>query len=116
MKNQKGLTLVELLATLVVLALISGIIISNVAGSVREKKAEVSSYQKKLIEEASESYMANEINDNNIDCVEKTVTVGELIDNGYLSDDYNKFKDQQVRIECIKKSENNIYKYTLISS
>lgn len=117
MKNQKGLTLVELLATLVILALVLGIIIPNVSKSVRNKKHEITNYQEKIIEEATESYITDEINNNNnLECATKNISVNTLIENGYLDDDYDKFKSQQVKVECIKKSDNDIYKYTLIKS
>ncbi len=112
MKKQ-GFTLVELLACLAVLAILSGIVLSNVYETSKKKKEEITTYQEKMIMDAAEAYMADMIDNTNIDCTNTNVLVEKLISAGYLSNEYEKFKNHKVLITCTKKDSNNVYTYEL---
>ena len=80
--NKKGFTLVELIATIVVLALvvsISAYAITNIINSAKEKNYEL---LKKNIKDASETYY-QECKYSDITCND-TVTLQYLVDYGYL--------------------------------
>lgn len=112
MKRQ-GFTLIELLACLAVLAILSGIILSNVYGTSKKKKEEITTYQEKMITDAAEAYMADVIDSTNSECSNTNVSVNKLISDGYLSNEYDKFKNNKVVITCTKKDSNNVYTYEL---
>ena len=120
--NDKGITLIELLATIVVLAIVIGIVFSNITSDVKGKKEELKTYQEELIKEAAESYIADYINDNKTGNCGTTgnpseftdpVLVNNLIEQGYLSDEYHKF-EYSVSITCEQKGNNSVYKYSIV--
>lgn len=59
--NKKGFTLVELLAVIIILSLLTVIVSTSVTKIVKNSKDELSSAQIKLIEDASKSFMADNL-------------------------------------------------------
>lgn len=59
---KKGFTLVELIAVVVLMALIALIVFPNILNSFIEKKQEISNYKKDLIYNATELYMSDKLN------------------------------------------------------
>lgn len=95
--NKKGFTLVELIATIVVLALvvsISAYAITNIINSAKEKNYELLI---KNIKDASETYYqeCKYSNNSGITC-DDTVTLQELVNYGYLKG--NGTKDNKMKI------------------
>ena len=109
--DNKGLTLMELLATLLVLAIIATIVSTNVTGIIKNKRNEANEYQENIIKEAAESYVADSINDGN-DVCEKSISVSTLIQDGYLDDEYKKY-GYSVKVTCTTKGTNQIYSYEI---
>ena len=105
--NNKGLTLIELLATLLVLAIVATIVSTNI----KNKRNEANEYQENIIKEAAESYVADSINDGN-DVCEKSISVSTLIQDGYLDDEYKKY-GYSVKVTCTTKGTNQIYSYEI---
>ena len=52
--NNKGLTLIELLATLLVLAIVATIFFTNITGIIKEKRNEANEYQENIIKEGKD--------------------------------------------------------------
>lgn len=100
--NKKGFTLVELIATIVVLALvvsISAYAITNIINSAKEKNYELLI---KNIKDASETYY-QECKYSDITCND-TVTLQELVNYGYLKG--NGTKDNKMEIINPKDNKN----------
>ena len=108
--NKNGFTLVELLAVIIILSVVALIAVPNVLRLLNDNKAEINGYEKKLIIDAAEAYMADNISE---DCENTSVTVSTLIDDGYLADSYEKYKNNNVNITCEEKEGVNKYNYTL---
>ena len=79
----KGFTLVELLAVLIILAVISLIVMVSVGDTISNSKNSLSDVQKKRIEEAAEIYYNREGMNIDADCV----NVSDLIEDGYIQGD-----------------------------
>ena len=109
--NNKGLTLIELLATLLVLAIVATIVSTNVTGIIKEKREKTNEYQENIIKEATESYVADSINDGN-DVCGTSISISNLIQDGYLDDEYEKY-DYSVKVTCTTKGTNQIYSYDI---
>ena len=89
MKNNRGFTLVELLATLVVLSIIVSITGYTIITTINKSKEENYNVLVKNIVSAAESYYLeckynNNTTSNGITC-SNTVTLGNLVRYGYLS-------------------------------
>ena len=102
--NKKGFTLVELIATIVVLALvvsISAYAITNIINSAKEKNYELLI---KNIKDASETYYqeCKYSNNSGITC-DDTVTLQDLVNYGYLKG--NGTKDDKMEIVNPKNNE-----------
>lgn len=113
--NKKGITLVELLATLVILGVIALIVFPNVYGIIKDKRENINNYQKEIIISSAESYIADYINEGNtINCDSTgiSISIGKLIAEGYLSEEYSKF-EYNVSVTCEPKGVNPVYKYEI---
>ena len=91
MKN--GFTLVELLGVIILLAVLSGLVIFSVGGSIKKSKNKISDIQKKNIIQAAKTYYLKEgMNEENINDKESEtcVSITYLLDNGYI--DYDEIK------------------------
>ena len=89
-KNSKGFTLVELIATIIILGIIASIIIINVTSI--SKKSTDNEYQafRENVLSSAQAYSAKESDVFSSLFVDRSFvyfTVGDLIDNGYLRDD-----------------------------
>ncbi len=61
--NNKGFTLVEALAAVLIVVMISGIVVPTVINQITQKKDEITDTTKRLIYEATDLYMSNNISD-----------------------------------------------------
>lgn len=80
-KNQKGLTLIELLAVVVVLGIIAAIAVPSVIGTIEKSKKNADKSSWKIVQDAGLRW-ALENNKNDGD----TETVANLVSAGYLND------------------------------
>ena len=104
--NKKGFTLVELLATIAILVLMSVIIGVNITSILRSTEKQNDDFDKKQIEKAACVYVdssenlgedrANKCSDRTKECTE--VTVKDLIESGLLDDSYESVKSKPVTI------------------
>lgn len=80
-KNQKGMTLIELMAVVVILGILAAVAGAAIMNSFDKSKTNADATSVKVIEEATQRYiMDNNIADANL----STVTVGKLVTDGYL--------------------------------
>lgn len=77
---KKGFTLLEMLAVIVVMSILSLIILPNITGQLADKKEEISKVSQKIILSAAELYA----NENNISS--KTITIEDLVKDGKLDE------------------------------
>lgn len=95
--NNKGFTLVELLAVLVILVAIMSIAIPTINSSLERSKNSQNEQRKKLLESAAELYVAD--NKNNID--KNCVRIRELKKSGYINGDAMKDADGEIFSGCV---------------
>lgn len=119
--NNKGITLIEIIASLAILAIVSAIVVPNIFNMLKENKAKLYENQIDIIEDASRNWAADYIaelptvQDEHID-----VTMEELQNGGYLDENYESAKTGEafpltsfVRITCTFANEYNYsYDYT----
>lgn len=112
--NKKGLTLVELLAVLVVIGLVSLIIYPNITKNMTNSQDKTIEIQKSSIKEAAKLYLADNVE---IVDTEIEVTLNKLVEEGYLTGEYKSpktGKDYDLNISKVKiKKENNEYLYEI---
>ncbi len=80
--NEKGLTLIELLAVLVIVGIIAAIAIPAIGGTINSAKTKSDVATKTMIEEAALRYMTDKVD---TDDTEVTVLVADLVTQGYLT-------------------------------
>ena len=121
---KKGFTLVELIATLVVLSLVALIVIPNISKTLKEIKSGLNETQRAAIVEAAQDWANNNISslpskNNEI----RYLYLKTLKEEGYLSEDVykntegDKYSDNifvTIKCEIVESDENNNsnYKYT----
>ena len=107
--NNKGFTLVELLAVLVILVAIMSIAIPTINSSLERSKASQNEQRKKLLQSAAELYEAD--HRNNID--KNCVRIRELKKSGYINDDAMRDADGEIFNGCVVfRYENDSYVYS----
>ena len=103
--NNKGFTLVELLAVLVILIAISSIAIPTISSSLDRSKKKQYDSKVKLVVNAAELYVSDHRNNITGDC---DIMVSDLIKDNYIEAD-----DEIASDTCIKYTYNtNSYNYT----
>ena len=88
--NNKGFTLVEVLAVLVILVVIMSIAIPNISSSLERSKSKQDDARKKILISAAELYVADNKNTvyNNLDGDgEYRISLDKLVENGYVTED-----------------------------
>lgn len=123
MKNNKGLTLVELIAVLVVLVIVGLIVVPNIFDQITEYREQMYQDQVSIIEDAARSWSSDhtELLPNLIGHT-YNVTVEQLQQGGYLDSDFKSTKTKQpfpptsyVEIRCTVSTDVNYdYSYTYI--
>ena len=80
-RNEKGLTLIELLAVLVIVAIIAAIAIPAIGGTITKSKENADIASVKMIEEATLRYLI----DTNAGASTTDVPIADLVSKGYLN-------------------------------
>ena len=113
--NNKGFTLIEVLAVLVILSIIMAIAIPSISSSMERSKEKQNESKKKMLASYAEIYVSD-----NKNAIHKTIgeagkcyiAISTLKNNGYLSDDANIDADGNNFIGAIVyDSNNNSYEY-----
>lgn len=116
MKNNKGLTLVELLGVLIVLSLIVMIVTPAVTKDLKDSSVELCYHQLDSLVSASKNWLTDQINDNynnifvNGSFQEQIVTGDQLLHQGYVSELEEKYEYVEIKI---KKNGDN-YSYEIL--
>jgi len=84
-KNEKGLTLVELLAVVVILGIIAAIAVPSIGSIIDNTKRDAHLANAQQLVSSAKLYIATE-NPSATDLSSTGITLKNLIDNGYLSD------------------------------
>lgn len=83
--NKKGLTLVELIAVIVIIALLAVIIYPQVAKNLSIIKSDTKTIQESTVKEAAVQYLSDNVDKEEIFLNDKlTITLKELVDEGYI--------------------------------
>lgn len=120
MHNNKGLTLIELLAVLIVIGLIAMIITPNVTKNLRESQSNLCYNQLDSIMDAAENWLTDQIDRNTevyknlVDGNEQEVTAVELKTNGYMSGLDDKYNN--VKVKITKHGNNFTYEFASAKS
>lgn len=108
--NKKGFTLVELLATIAILVLMSVIIGVNITSILRSTEKQNNDFDKKQIEKAACVYVDSDELCPNKDC-DENVTIDVLINQGLLDEEvYASIREKKVSVsrdEGLKKCTYN---------
>ena len=117
---KKGFTLVELLAVLLIIALISTLAFKSILKTSKDSKAMTQKTYEKLVLASARSYVTNDENIKNILKAEHQyqITYQTLIDEGYLTKDVidftnNKKINTSTYYVCITYNLNAGYKYAI---
>jgi len=113
--NQRAFTLIELLAVIVIIGVISLITVPVVTRLINENKMDVFKTHEKALETAAESYMS--VNQNKLpEMIDETteVTLQELIDTGFIKPmtSPNNKKKQCSGYVLVTQEKENVYVYT----
>lgn len=120
---KKGFTLVELIATLVVLSLVALIVIPNISKNIKKIKSTLNETQRVAIVEAAQDWAYNNLSSLPSNNETIKVYLKTLKDEGYLSEniykdaDKNEFEDNiyvEIKCEVINGDENNSENYKYI--
>ncbi len=124
MKNNRGLTLIELMAVLVVLVIVGLLMSPVIFEQIKDYRQQMYDDQVSIIEDAARVWAVDHI-DQLPNLIGKFygVTIGELQEGGYLEPDFTNPitrkpfpTDSLVQIECIVSSETNYtYRYTYVN-
>lgn len=125
--NNKGFTLVELLAVVVILVIIMLVAIPNISSSIERRKIKNETKMKEVIIDASELFVTNKeesISSNLKHCYTKKciVRMSDLVNNGYLDKkevkdymDYCSIYDANTKILDVNKFSKEVCNEAYIS-
>lgn len=109
MKNNKGLTLIELLAVLAIIALLALIIYPLISSVIKDSAQDTENATKSSVQEAAKMYLTDQLEFNDVSSA--TVSFNDLISGGYLTMD-DKTYDLDSSTVVITK-DGNSYNYTI---
>lgn len=116
MKNNKGLTLVELLAVLIILGIIVVIVVPSVSRNLKSSRVQLCERQLESLISASKNWLTDQINDNydvlyiNGSFQDQIVTGKTLLEQGYVNSLDTEYEN--VQIEISKSGDN--YNYLIL--
>ena len=113
LQSKSGFTLVELIVVIVIMGILTAALVPTVTGYVGDAKTKVSESNLRMIEQAALLYLT----DWDIACDEEDalddVTVGMLVENGYLSGVDEELRDKVI---IYTAKENGRYEITIADS
>lgn len=117
MKNNRGLTLVELLGVLVVLSIVVMIVTPTVTRNLKSSQVELCYHQLDSLEAASKNWLTDQINDNYDEMFVNGVFSDVIVDGntllrgGYVDSLEDKYKNVQIEISKV----GNNYTYVVLN-
>ena len=117
MKNNKGLTLVELLAVLIILSLIIMVVTPSVTKNLKLSRVELCEHQLESLVSASKNWLTDQMNDKYDeifvnDVFQSQLVSGEtLLNEGYVSELEDDYKDVEISITKV----GNNYEYKVVN-
>ena len=114
---KKGFTLIEILAVVVIIGLVSILVIPKITNSLKNKKSDVDTTTNNIVLTAAKNYINNNLNkfdkvDNNIFCLPLTT----LTRNGYLDSPVKNVTDDKdiTNSKSVKITYNKGFKYQVV--
>ncbi len=112
LQSKSGFTLVELIVVIVIMGILTAALVPTVTGYVGDAKIKVSESNLRMIEQAANLYLTDwEIDGNTT--APTTLTVGELVADGYLSGVDEELQDKVITYTA---KENGRYEITIDDS
>lgn len=108
-RNQKGLTLIELLAVLVIVGIIAAIAIPAIGGTIAKSKEKADTASEQLIKDAALRYMVDHQDDTT---PPTTVDVTTLVTEGYLNATPT-FNNKKNTVAIAVTAANNTWTFTI---
>lgn len=115
--KQKGFTLVELLAVIIILGAISLVVVPSIQRSLNKSNDQAYTAQVSNIESSAKNWAADHLDLLPNNGGSTTVTIGELIDGNYLEKDIQNPKTKEAfprDTRVIIKNTNESYTYKLV--
>lgn len=110
MKNNKGLTLIELLAVLAIIALLALIIYPLISSVIKDSAQDTENATRSSVQEAAKMYLTDQLEFNDVSSA--TVSFNDLISGGYLTIDESKYNLQTSKVKITK--DGNSYSFTIV--
>ena len=113
LQSKSGFTLVELIVVIVIMGILTAALVPTVTGYVGDAKTKVSESNLRMIEQAALLYLTDwDIAGDEEDALDD-VTVGMLVENGYLSGVDEELQDKVITYTA---KENGRYEITIADS
>ena len=113
LQSKSGFTLVELIVVIVIMGILTAALVPTVTGYVGDAKTKVSESNLRMIEQAALLYLTDwDIAGGEEDALDD-VTVGMLVENGYLSGVDEELQDKVITYTA---KENGRYEITIADS
>lgn len=115
MKNNRGLTLIELLGVIIVLSIIAVIVTPTITRNLKKSNTEICYHELDDLITASKNWLTDQINDNYnqlfIDGIfqEQRVKASSLLEKGYV----NSLNDKYSTIVVVITKSGEIYSYSI---
>ena len=109
---KKGFTLIELMAAVIIIALVALLTFPNIVSRIKEAKDENKKNIDKIVISASKKYVNDNIEDYNEDG-NYCLAIETLIDNDYLKEDIVNEEDYNIKDSFVEITYDDDFKYEI---